>query len=418
MVIHGMSLMAPKYWLVAITVASFALGTTVGPTLVTKTIQALKPDQGDQTIEKFSEMNEKINQKLEKLSNEINETRNSKPDDKIQGATEAISSLQKQVKILDAKITTLSNLPNDIDELKKEVKSLKETPVQPQTLLAVLDKSEYRAGDSLTVSGVGLPNTSVKISLLDSDKVAISEGSTTSDSTGKFNFAIQLSKSLVSGSYTVRVNQEGRIIENGFKIVSGTTAQQQTGSTTGLTISVDRSEYGIGDKVVINGKTNSSVWVDLDVFDANKVEVVRTSTKSDTNGNYRYEYTVPSNAALGSYEVKATIGNNQASAKFSVSSASSSSSPSSSSGSLTIVTDKSSYNRGELVRLSGIAPAGSAVTITVVPPFGDNMILTPTADTSGNYHTLMYIKSDAATGAWKLTAKQGTDTATITMQVI
>jgi uncharacterized protein YfaS (alpha-2-macroglobulin family) len=66
----------------------------------------------------------------------------------------------------------------------------------------------------------------------------------------------------------------------------------------------------------------------------------------------------------------------------------------------------------------GTAVPNAKVTIYVDPPLGDNMILTTNPDASGNYRTLFEIRSDAATGTWKITAEQRPDSATANITVI
>jgi uncharacterized protein YfaS (alpha-2-macroglobulin family) len=231
-----------------------------------------------------------------------------------------------------------------------------------------------------------------------------------------------LSRSLVVGTYNVKISQEDKTVEKSFTITTTNASSTQSSSSStiaGLTISVDRNQYARGDTVLISGRTDPNAFIDLDLFDSSNVQVIRTSTKSDANGNYLLQYTIPSNAATGNYEVKGTVGSKQTSVKFSVVSSTSTSTPSTSSaaGSLTITTDKTSYQRGDLVRITGKAPANSKVTITAEPPFGDKLLMTPTATDTGNYITLLSIDNSASTGTWKLTVKLNENTATTQITV-
>ena len=205
------------------------------------------------------------------------------------------------------------------------------------------------------------------------------------------------------------MSQESDVIEEHFRIVS-TIIQ-----TEGFTLTSNDREYLRGEKVLLRGITDPDVWVDLDIFDSNKIQL-RISTKSDADGRYNVEYTISTNAVIGKYEVKATVGDKQVNVKFSVVLTKSSST--STSNNLTIETDRSPYNRGDFVTVVGKGKANEKVTILVEPPRGDNLLLTVNPDSSGNYRSVFGIKQGTFTGQWKLTAKQGTDAATIDITVI
>lgn len=407
-----MSLRLSNYLLGIILAASFAIGTVASP-VITAALPPLTTDRSStDSIEKFSS---EINAEVAKINEEINKLK-SKPDQAPPEVTEEIANLEKQVQIVSMKLTRLGNVSDDIDELKKEIADLK--TLQMQSLTASVDRLEYEAGNSLIVNGIGLPTRSVSYQMMDNDRLALIQGSTLSDSDGKFTFTIQLSRSLAIGTYVVKISQEDKTVEKSFRIIaSETSSSSQSSSTTGFTISVDRGQYARGDTVLISGKTDPNVFIDLDVFDNNNIQLIRTATKSDASGNYRLQYTVPSNAAIGNYEVKVTMGSKQASVKFSVVSSTSTISSSSSTGSLTITTDKTSYQKGDLVRITGKAPPNSKITITAEPPSGDKLVMTPTATDIGNYVTILSIDNSASTGTWKLTVKQNENTATTQITV-
>jgi len=396
-----------RYWLAITAIASFAIGIVASPSVSA----AIQPFYSELIpAEKTEELNNVISNEIKKLSQEIDEIK-SKPESVQQDVSKEIANLERQLQIIGARIDRLNDLSGDIDKLKKDITTLKTSPQQSQSLSASLNKSEYRRGDSLIVTGSGLSNTEVKVSLLGSNAL-ISEGSTIADSSGKFTFTLQL-PSLVDGTYVIKVTQGSSVIEKQFRIISTQTQTQ----TEGLMVTTDSKEYLRGEKVLISGTTDPDTWIDLDVFDGNDIQLVRTSTKSNANGSYSLTYTIASNAVLGEYEVKVTVGDKQASAKFGVVLTKTSSS-SSSSNILTINTDKSTYNRGGFVTVTGKGVANEKVTINVKPSSGDELLLVATADGSGNYRTMFAIKQGASTGQWKLTAKQGTDTATANITVI
>jgi 5-hydroxyisourate hydrolase-like protein (transthyretin family) len=403
--------MVSKFWMAIIGVIAVAIGAGVvfGPS----TLGMNWGVPGNVSNEQIGNLTQKmtvLEQRLDQISKDV-----------MQGATEKSDELKDEMNVLEVQVKRLSD---QIDDLKEK---LDKAAVSSTVFSAQLSKSEYQAGDTLTLSGTGLPNKSVKISLLGIDRLVISESSVTADSNGNFQFSTPLSKSYASGEYSIKLSQEGKVVERTFRI--GTTGTPtptpvqppttQTSTSQGLTISTDKTEYVRGDRVIVSGKTDPDVWIDVDVYDSNKVQLVRTATRSDGSGNYRYDYTLPSNAALGNYEIKVTLGTKQADVKFPVvASTSGSTQTSSSSGSVTITTDKTQYARDSLMKISGKAPVKSKVTITVQPPSGDNMLLTTTASDTGTYTTFLAIKENAVTGSWKISVEADSYVANATVQVI
>ncbi|MGH9934566.1 MAG: hypothetical protein ACRD3Z_05550, partial [Nitrososphaerales archaeon] len=363
--------MISKFWMAVFGIVAVAIGAGVvfGPS----TLGMNWSVPGTASNEQIGNLTQKITvleQRLDQISKDV-----------MNGATEKSDEIKDDMNVLEVQVKRLSD---QVDDLKEK---LDKAAVSSTVLSAQLNKAEYKPGDTLTLSGTGVPNKSVKISLLGIDRLVISESSATADSNGNFQYSTALSKSYASGEYSIKISQEGKVIERSFRIgTAETSSPSQPPSTTpvqppttqtssqGLTISADKTQYARGDRVVVSGKTDPDVWIDVDVFDSNKVQLVRTATRSDGSGNYRYDYTLPSNAALGNYEIKVTLGNKQADVDFTVvASTSGSTQTSSSSGSVTITTDKTQYSKGSLMKISGNAPAKSKVTIVADPPSGDDM---------------------------------------------
>ncbi|GEM_PF-3375902 len=411
--------MISKFWMAVFGIIAVAVG--AGVVLGPSTLGMNWSVPGTVSNEQIGNLTQKITmleQKLDQISKDV-----------MNGATEKSDEIKDDMNVLEVQVKRLSD---QVDDLKEK---LDKATVSSTVLSAQLNKAEYQPGDTLTLSGTGVPNKSAKISLLGIDRLVISESSATADSNGNFQYSTALSKSYASGEYSIKISQEGKVIERSFRIgTAGTSSPSvqppsttpavqppatQTSSSQGLTISADKTQYARGDSVVVSGKTDADVWIDVDVFDSNKVQLVRTATRSDGSGNYRYDYTLPSNAALGNYEIKVTLGNKQADVDFTVvASASGSTQTSSSSGSVTITTDKTQYSKGSLMKISGNAPAKSKVTITVDPPSGDDMLLTTTASDAGTYTTFLAIKSDAVAGSWKINVEADSYVANATVQVI
>ncbi len=387
-------------------IASFVVGIVVSP-YITPIVQPLNLESTtDNGVEKFNE----IDQELMKLSNELNEFKNINTTVSVSEETvEEISNLQEWVENIDLRIDKLSSLSQDISELRNEIANLQVSP-ESQSLTASLDRSQYRVGDSLIVNGVGMPNRSVGISILDSN-TAVSEGSTMTDSSGKFAFTMQLSNLSDGDNYVIKVIQEGKVVEKPFTL---SPRLIQTGD---FTLETDNVEYEKSEKVLLSGITDPNVWIDLDIYDSNNVQIIRTSTISDGSGRYSLEYTISSTAVVGDYLANASVNDKQVSVKFAVVLTSTSTSSSSSSN-LTIETDRSIYNRGDFVIVTGKGSPNGKVTILVEPQTGDDILLGVNTDGSGNYRTIFATKQDSFRGDWEITVKQGLDRTTINITLV
>jgi uncharacterized protein YfaS (alpha-2-macroglobulin family) len=320
------------------------------------------------------------------------------------------TSVQDQSSDLDSELNLLKTqvkiVAGQVGDLESKIDKLS---LGATAFSAELGRTEYRAGDTVTITGSGLPNKPVKVTLLGIDRLILSEGSTITDSNGVFTFTTQLSKSYALGDYAIKFSQEGKVIERSFRIIGDTQSSSGT-----LTLQVDKSQYVRGERVLISGKTVANAFVDIDILDSSSVQLVRTATKADSSGNYRLDYTLSSDAKFGTYTVKVTSLDRQTSITFTVGN----SSTPSPTGSLTITTDKHDYSKGSLVKITGKATPNGKVTVLVQPKSGDEIVLTATATDTGNYIVLLSIRSDASAGTWTLTAREGSDTAVTQITVI
>jgi len=86
-------------------------------------------------------------------------------------------------------------------------------------------------------------------------------------------------------------------------------------------------------------------------------------------------------------------------------------------GSITIKTDKQTYNKGEYISVSGNAPPRSRVMLILTTPSANESVLTAQADEKGTYNYLIAISLDSRSGEWTITAKQGDEMATLRITI-
>jgi len=86
--------------------------------------------------------------------------------------------------------------------------------------------------------------------------------------------------------------------------------------------------------------------------------------------------------------------------------------------SITVATDKASYNPGQTVVISGQATAGAAVTVQVVNPLGTTIFMdVATASSAGVFTTSFRLPQDAATGTYKVYASAAGESASTSFTV-
>jgi hypothetical protein len=192
------------------------------------------------------------------------------------------------------------------------------------------DKSVYRAGEKLVVSGVtikrqgadktvGTVSDRINVEVRTLSNKVIFSSNLDLDNGGAFKTTYDL-------PLTVFKDGKYRIIASYQKLRTDTTIEIRNdiplgiGGKTILTIMTDKKAYLLGDVVHITGSTNKVLFLQtLDlVVNLKKEGAIDCGkfycglggkqidiSRSYQNGLYSYDYTIPSNSALGTYEVKA-----------------------------------------------------------------------------------------------------------------
>lgn len=184
-----------------------------------------------------------------------------------------------------------------------------------------------------------------------------------------------------------------------------------------LTASTDRVEYILGQKVIITGKTDPNVPVNVQMIYDNKTVLYNTTTKSDAAGTYRLEYALQQDAVTGWYNAKVSSGDKSNFLVFRVLD-SKKLSAESENGILTIKVMRSTFSKGDYVSVSGEAPPRGKVILTITPPSGHESSATVWSDTDGKYQNLFQLTMDASSGEWTVTAKYNQETALLKVKVI
>lgn len=267
-----------------------------------------------------------------------------------------------------------------------------------------LDKSSYKPGDEVHISGITYrdgdiqPYASVNIKVYLNGEEKFVKG-LTSDKYGEFSTVWTLSEDQELGKYTIQVDISGEeTLEKEF------TVEEEVNEST---LVLDDDSYYRGETVTISGKAmlNNEAQADTEVsitilYDG-EVKYEESIT-TDSEGNYETTYKLDLDQELGDYTVQAEILGATLEAKFEVEEESNES---------TLELDKESYYRGETVSISGRAllndeaKPNSEVNIKIL--YGEEVKHEEniTADTMGNYEASYELSLDQELGNYTVVAE-------------
>lgn len=194
--------------------------------------------------------------------------------------------------------------------------------------------------------------------------------------------------------------------------------QPEIDSTLPFNISINKIEYLKGEPITIfahNILPQKSISIQLlSTFN----ELITTNTvRSDSSGKLNYLFQVPSFVPSGDYKIKATTTDGKSSTIYFTIIDENISSQNNSVSGLSIVLEKSTYNPGEMIQVTGFAEANKPLTAELIGP--DSEVATAYSNSaSDNSYTLIFILDEnAEPGNWKLKVTQGEQTETITFTV-
>gem|GEM_PF-1920841 len=256
------------------------------------------------------------------------------------------------------------------------------------------DQPSYKRGDLVKIVGVGRIGSAVSLRAIDPAGNSIFASAVPVDKNGNYTALIPLSVTAVTGEYLVSALQEGQTITTSFKVL--------TEGGTEMSIITDKFEYKQGESVVISGQATPTKDVGIRVLDPNGVEVFTITVKSDAEGKFSATMILPAGTPLGKYSVAVKSEKEEISLSFSVVRGSII---------LTVMTDKSEYRDGELVRITGKGKPLDRVSITILTPKEDRIPMSANTKEDGTYSALWLIQKTADAGTYKIIVQQGESSA-------
>jgi len=276
---------------------------------------------------------------------------------------------------------------------------------EPEPILILRPlKLNFPAGENAKVSIQGPVNSQISIILIDSgDREKFSE-SINLGPDGKEIYEIN-TDDLATGAYTL----------NGKRGESSGSAVFTVGLSTGsgaITIQTTKSEYSQGEQILILGNTGSiNVLLDITIKDPNGTVVKKIGTFSDRFGVFKIDnFRIPSDGENGMWTINAKSGGNFKETTFNVAG---------DRDELIIFLDKGSYEKKELVNISGDgARMSSTVTIKILNSEGIQVDeLNITAKSNGEFATIWSIPLELVGGEFEIIADDGSTNSSIKFMI-
>ena len=257
------------------------------------------------------------------------------------------------------------------------------------TFTAQTDKGIYQGGDMVQVTGTAPPNSAVTATMQSASGTAFNSG-TTANSNGFYTIIFSTSSSYESGTWTITVTNLAQT-----KILS--IYIESAGSTTGsntFTAQTDKATYQPGDLIQITGTAQPSSTVTA-VMTSPSQSTYSSSTTVNSDGSYTIIFPTSSSYQTGNWNVNVSnLGQSKILYFTMAQSTSSNSYP------FTAQTDKSAYQRGDLVQISGVAQPSSTINAVIVSPSGTTYNTSAIANSNGNYVMFFSTLQSYPTGNW------------------
>lgn len=344
----------------------------------------------------------------------INTQIQAKPEQaKIPDYTAELDSLKSQVSSMSTQIDSISSNVAVLDTLKNNVAAIqgklndienKDTQIAQSasstaTLALVLDKAAYSPGDSIKVTAIGASAVkSVQVELLDNDGFVLVHKDTWADSTGKVSYSLQLPSSILAGNYKVQLVSDQQTQSQSITV--GTASTSQTTTTTGsnsFTAQTDKSVYHRGDLVQVTGSGTSGTAVNA-VMTSPSGKTYTSTVTIQGDGSYVMIFSITSSDEVGQWNITVTNLGVTKSLSIYVGTGSSSS------NSFTAQTDRSVYQRGDLVQVTGTGTAGTSVSGVLSGPSGKTYNTSTTIRSDGSYALIFSTIASDQAGQWTVTA--------------
>jgi predicted secreted protein with PEFG-CTERM motif len=304
-----------------------------------------------------------------------------------------------------------------------------EDDTEPVTM--TLSKTTYTPGATVRVTGEVadvVNNEEVEVVVVDSDDNEVFDDSVEPENDGSYEFEFDLEDDAEEGTYTVTVTYDGDDVEDTFAVSEGTSSGGSS-SSGDITVALNKASYLAGETMTVTGKVpkmiNNEV-VNIDIFYPDgSFALITTSVEPASDLTFTATLKLKSDLDVDEeYSVKVNYGTYSGEKEFDITGASSSSSE------LTVKTDKSEYEIGSTVKITGTInsdsivegqkvlirvnkPDGNPYRIDIVEPSSSgsytyNVVIGGALATAGEYEVQVTYGEEEQTAEFELVGQEGT----------
>lgn len=185
-----------------------------------------------------------------------------------------------------------------------------------------------------------------------------------------------------------------------------------------LAIMLDKSNYLSTDTVKISAiGASPQQSAQIELLDGSGFTVIHKSTWSDSAGKIIYSLQLSSALPAGDYQIRVTSNQQTAIQSLVIGTSTTSNSTTTSTGTFTAQTDKSTYNPGDFIQVSGTGQAGSSVTGVLTSPSGKTYTTSTTIQSNGSYEMFFSPSQPYETGNWSLSVTNLDQSKTLSVYV-
>ncbi len=296
------------------------------------------------------------------------------------------------------RLADLGTLDSSMADIQKKLETIGNSTNLAQgqgsgQILLSLDRSTYSPGDTVHITAMGAPPLkAVQVQLVDDTGFALLGQTTWADSTGSVMYSMQLSTAIIPGQYVVKISSGQEAASEPISVSTGATSGTAT-----FTAQTDKGIYQGGDIVQVTGTAVPSSSVTA-VMENAAGTTYNSGTTSNPDGSYTVVFSTSPSYLSGTWTITVT---NLSQTKTLTIYLQSSGSSSPSSG-FTAQTDKSSYQLGDVVQVTGTAVPSSTVTSVMTNPSQNTYSSSTTVNSDGSYTIIFATSSSYETGSWSV----------------
>ena len=361
----------------------------------TSTLDSMKTQVGsiNSQVSSLGSQVSSIDSQIGSLDSQLGSIKNNMSD---------ISTLKTDIADIHEKLADLEGMKTSIDTIQQKLDDLSSNGLvqvastsgtSSGTITVSLDSTTYLPGNTVHITAMGAdPLKVVQIQLLDSNGVLVTSQNTWADSMGSVHNDLVLSSTLYPGTYQVKLVSDNA--SGSSQLTVSTTNTKPTGSYL-FTAQTDKGFYQPGNMIQISGMTQPSSLVSATMSSPSGKSFTSSAT-ANSDGTYTISFSVLSYYESGPWNIIVnSLGQTRTISVYLESGGTNS-------YAFTADTDKTSYNMGDIIQVTGTSQPASIVSATMTSPSGSTYSSSATSGSDGSYTVSFVTSSSYQQGSWSI----------------